>query len=72
MSFFFYQERDGSVSTDPREDAYMVPFMTREVAIVYGQVITKAFGGLYCVIERNESHNGTLTSPKPGSQGKGI
>lgn len=53
MSFYFYQERDGSVSTIPSPDAYMVPFLTYAGARAYGSVISTVFGGLYCILERD-------------------
>ena len=52
MSFVFYQERDGSVSTDPKADAYMIPFATYTGARAYGAVISKVFGGLYCILTK--------------------
>lgn len=52
MKYVFYQEKDGSVSSHPSADAWYVEFMTREVAIIYGQIICNVFGGLFCVLER--------------------
>ena len=52
MRFFFYQERDLSVSTNPSKDAYMVPFLTYAGARAYGAVISAVWGGVYMILER--------------------
>jgi hypothetical protein len=52
VSYWFYQERDGSVTTAPKSDGYYIPFETEEVATHYGIVISRVWGGLYCVLDQ--------------------
>ena len=47
--YYWYQERDGSVTTAPKEDARYAWFQTKEMAIEFGKLMYAHFGGLYSV-----------------------